>query len=182
MRRGIERMPVRTLVLPWLLLAVAADAAGLPPAPALGVRASPADIAARNDLVFPDGRGLPPGKGTVADGAILYASQCSICHGLEGRGGGGGELAGGNPDLTAAQPDRTIGSYWPYATTLFDFVRRAMPMTAPRSLGNDEVYAVVAYLLSLNDILAPGAILDAATLSAIKMPNRDGFIWIDAVP
>lgn len=182
MRPGIERLPVRMLVLPWMLLVAAAAAAGPLLAPALGVPATPAEIAARDNLVFPDGRGLPPGSGTVAEGATLYAAQCSVCHGPEGRGGSGSELAGGNPDLTAAQPDQTIGSYWPYATTLFDFIRRAMPMTAPWSLSNNEVYAVVAYLLSLNGIVAPGARLDAATLGAIEMPNRAGFIRIDAAP
>jgi cytochrome c len=164
-----------------LAFVVTGAAAGPSRGPNLGVPASPAEIAARDTLVFPDGTGLPPGSGTAAAGAALYASRCQSCHGPEGRGGPGGELAGGNPDLRAPSPDRTIGTYWPYATTVFDFVRRAMPMTAPRSLTNDEVYALTAYLLALNGVVAKDAKLDAGTLSRITLPNRDGFDWIDVV-
>lgn len=148
--------------------------------PNLGVSATAAEIAARDNLVFPDGEGLPPGSGTVSEGRAIFEMQCASCHGPGGRGGFGGELAGGDPDLTRDSPDKSIGSYWPYATTLFDFIRRAMPMTAPWSLSDAQVYAVTAYLLRLNGIIAEGTRLDAATLAAIKMPNRDGFIGVDA--
>lgn len=147
-----------------------------------GRPATAAELDTRRNLVFPDGRGLPPGKGTVAHGEQLYRTQCLSCHGREGRGGSGGELAGGNPDLRAAQPDKTIGTYWPYATTLFDFIRRAMPFTAPWSLRDDEVYALVAYLLHRNGIVGADFVADAASVAAVRMPNRDGFIPIDASP
>jgi len=150
--------------------------------PRLGVPATAQELATRDNLVFPDGRGLPPGRGSKNAGAALYAARCAQCHGDEGRGGPGGELAGGDPDLTREQPDKTIGSYWPHATTLFDFVRRAMPLDAPWSLSNDEVYALVAYLLDLNGIAVPADGLDAAALAAIRMPNRDGFRPVDAAP
>jgi len=151
---------------------------GLPPE-RLGSAASQADIDSRSNVIFPAGEGLPPGQGTVAQGAALYALHCVACHGREGRGGSGGELAGGNPDLTARQPDKTIGTYWPYATTLFDFVRRAMPLTAPWSLTDEETYALVAYLLNLNGIVGPEFVADAAAVRAVKMPNRNGFVPID---
>ncbi|MGE0486578.1 MAG: c-type cytochrome [Gammaproteobacteria bacterium] len=149
--------------------------------PGLGMPLATATAARADDIVWPDGRGLPRGHGDVASGRAVYESRCLGCHGRDGRGGPGGELAGGNPDLTAAQPDQTIGTYWPYATTLFDFVRRAMPLDAPWSLSDDEVYAVVAYLLHLNDLLAADARLDARALAALRMPNRAGFVGIDAV-
>lgn len=150
--------------------------------PRLGVPVTAEELARHDNLVFPDGRGLPPGRGTPATGAALYATRCAQCHGVDGRGGPGGELVGGKRDLRRAQPDKTIGSYWPYATTLFDFIRRAMPLDAPWSLTNDEVYALVAYLLTREGITVPDSGLDAPALSAIRMPNRDGFRPIDAQP
>lgn len=149
------------------------------PTPRLGMPPARDLLATHENLVFPDGRGLPPGSGSSAQGKALFDRLCISCHGEGGRGGPGGELSGGNPNLTAAQPDKTIGSYWPYATTLFDFIRRAMPLQAPWSLSNDEVYALVAWLLEQNGIAVPDGRLDAATLAAIRMPNRDGFRRID---
>ena len=151
-----------------------------PLSPALGA-APTADERARHDnAIFPDGTGLPRGTGTVARGQALYNAQCVSCHGPRGRGGSGGELAGGNPDLTATQPDKNIGTYWPYAPPLFDFIRRSMPPRAPWSLSNADVYSLVAYLLNLNGLFAANGRLDAASLAGVKMPNRDGFIGIDA--
>lgn len=150
------------------------------PFPELGNALDPAVVAKESSIVFADGRGLPPGRGAVADGAGIYATRCVACHGADGRGGPGGELAGGRPDLQAEQPDQTIGTYWPYATTLFDFIRRAMPMDAPWSLNDDEVYAVTAYLLHLNGILPATASLDAAMLATTRMPNAGGFDAIEA--
>ncbi len=164
-------------------LSFALDAQNLPDrhlSPArLGVPATAAELQTRANLVFPNGVGLPPGHGSAAAGEALYVARCIACHGVNGRGGSGGELAGGNPDLTAAQPDKTIGTYWPYATTLFDFIRRAMPLTAPWSLKDAEVYALVAYLLQLNGIARADFVADAVSLAALKMPNRHGFTPID---
>ncbi len=150
--------------------------------PELGEAATATDIAAQNTMIFPDGEGLPTGTGGVDAGEKLYVQHCIQCHGENGRGGAGGELAGGREPLTSDYPDQNIGTYWPFATTLFDFIRRAMPMTAPGSLSNDQVYALTAYLLYENDILERDVILDADGLAGLKMPNRDGFIWIDVQP
>jgi len=145
-----------------------------------GRKVDAAALDSRLNRVFPDGRGLPAGRGTVAAGARLYTRHCTACHGMEGRGGSGGELAGGNPDLTAPQPDKTIGTYWPYATTLFDFIRRSMPLDAPWSLSDEEVYSLVAYLLHLNGLVEPDFVADAQSVAAFRMPNRNGFDPVDA--
>ncbi|HLU03239.1 MAG TPA: cytochrome c [Advenella sp.] len=134
------------------------------------------EIAAWDINVFADGRNLPQGSGTVAQGATLYAQQCAACHGSKGEGGSGDKLVGGIGKLASDKPVKTVGSYWPYAPTLFDYIRRAMPLTAPQSLNNEQVYAVTAYLLHLNGLVEQDARLDAKSLAAIKMPNRDGFV------
>ncbi len=144
----------------------------------LGIPASAAEVAARRLNVFPDGKGLPDGKGSALEGKAIYAERCASCHGAAGTGGSAEELAGGR--LDGPSPDKTIGTYWPYATTVFDFVRRSMPLDVPGSLSNDQVYAVTAYLLNLNGIIDERAEMNAATLPQVKMPNRDGFIAIDA--
>lgn len=136
---------------------------------------TPAEIATLNIDVRPDGKGLPPGHGSARDGAQIFATRCAACHGNKGEKPGIGPLVGGFGTLTAAKPVKTVGSYWPYATTLFDYIRRAMPFDAPESLTPDQVYALTAYLLSLNKILPGTAVLDASSLPQIKMPNRDGF-------
>jgi len=123
------------------------------------------------------GAGLPPGQGSVAQGTKVWEAKCSSCHGEFGEGAGKFPvIAGGTGTLTAERPDKTVGSYWPYAPTLFDYIKRAMPFPAPQSLSNDEVYAVTAYVLNLNDVVPKDAMVDAKALAAIKMPNRDGFI------
>lgn len=135
------------------------------------------------DVRGDDGRGLPPGKGTVAEGEKLYLEQCASCHGEFGEGNGRWpELMGGKGTLKSEDPRKTIGSFWPWAPTVFDYVRRAMPFSSPQSLSNDETYSIVAYLLSLNDLLPADATLDAKSLAAIKMPNRDGFVVDDPRP
>ncbi len=138
------------------------------------------DELARFVSPLPDGRGLPKGSGSATDGEKLYQAQCASCHGDKLQGGLGDRLVGGrgtlvNSDPTKA-PVKTVESYWPYATTLFDYIKRAMPMLAPGSLSNDEVYAVSAYILSQGGIVAPDAVLDASSLARVAMPNRDGFI------
>ena len=180
MTTGISEPVTRVCRFALLCASLVAGVAGAAePAPAFGAAATAAEIAGHDSMVFPDGSGLPPGHGDVATGAALYAQHCVACHGPGGRGGPGGELAGGTQALTSDTPDLTIGTYWPYATTLFDFIRRAMPLDAPGSLEPDEVYALCAYLLAENGIIAPETELDAATLAAIVMPNRDGFDWVD---
>jgi cytochrome c len=124
----------------------------------------------------PDGAGLPPGRGTPAQGAVIYAQKCQNCHGEKGGGQPNDRLVGGQGTLASKAPVRTIGSYWPYATTLFDYVRRAMPYTQSHSLTDDEVYAVTAYLLHLNGIIAEMSVMDAVTLPKVRMPNRENFI------
>ncbi|MGQ0658911.1 MAG: c-type cytochrome [Chromatiales bacterium] len=148
--------------------------------PHLGKPASKEDIAAWTISIYPDGQGLPPGKGTAAEGKPLFAQKCAGCHGTEGLGGTAEELAGGNQPLDSEYPDKNVGTYWPYAPTVFDFTWRAMPMDAPGSLAADETYAITAYLLYLNGIIGETEEINAQTLAKVKMPNRDGFIWIDA--
>lgn len=148
--------------------------------PRLGRPASP-DVIARMDLtVTPDGAGLPPGSGSVAEGRAIYAAKCAACHGPAGSGGVADRLTGGTGSLASAKPVRTVASYWPYATTIFDYVRRAMPLTAPQSLTDSEVYGLVAYLLSVDGIVPSDARLDAASLPRIEMPNRGGFVSLEA--
>lgn len=152
--------------------------AEVPAGPGLG-QAATADEISRWDIgVMPDGEGLPPGQGTVTEGKIIYQQQCLSCHGQNGLGDSADQLAGAKMDLTSDYPEQTIGTYWPYATTLFDMIRRSMPMTSPGSLSNDQVYAVTAYLLYLNNIINESAVMNADTLPDVKMPNRDGFINI----
>ncbi|WP_340117881.1 cytochrome c [Pelagibius sp. 7325] len=126
--------------------------------------------------VRPDGTGLPPGGGTVAEGKAIYADNCEGCHGEAGQGGIKDRLVGGQGTLATGHPVKTIGSFWPYATTLYDYIRRAMPYPAPGSLSDDETYALVAYLLNLNGIVPEDARLDQSNLAKIRMPNRDGFV------
>ena len=126
--------------------------------------------------IGPHGDELPPGRGTVAAGAALYLRQCAMCHGANGHEGPDPVLVGGHGTLASDTPVRTIGSYWPYATTLYDYIYRAMPFLAPASLGADEVYALCAFLLHANGIIGTDAVMDQRTLPAVQMPNRDGFI------
>jgi len=122
-----------------------------------------------------DGAGLPPGSGSVAQGQAIYQARCLACHGVNGEKGPAPRLAGGQGTLATKSPVLTVGSYWPYATTLYDYIHRAMPQDSPQSLTPNEVYAVTAYTLHLNGIVKADAVLDAQSLAAIRMPNRDGF-------
>jgi cytochrome c len=142
----------------------------------IGRSATPTEIAGWNIDIDRDGNNLPPGSGSVSRGREVFKQQCSACHGAKGEGGVGDKLVGGQGTLPTPKPIRTVGSYWPYAPTLFDYIRRAMPQNAPQSLSNEDVYAVSAYILHLNGLLPADAGLDAKTLSAIKMPNRSMFV------
>jgi mono/diheme cytochrome c family protein len=142
----------------------------------IGRPATPAEISSWNIDVDRHGNNLPPGSGSVNHGREVFDQQCAACHGAKGEGGIGDQLVGGQGTLATAKPVRTVGSYWPYAPTLFDYIRRAMPQNAPQSLSNDDVYAVSGYILNLNGLLPADATLDARTLSAIKMPNRNMFV------
>jgi cytochrome c len=141
-----------------------------------GRRATPEEIRLWDIDVRPDGQGLPEGSGTVAQGQTVFEENCAACHGDKGVGGIKDRLVGGQGTLASDKPLKTVGSFWPYATTLFDYIHRAMPYQAPASLSNDDVYAVAAYILSLNGILPANGKLDRQSLPRIRMPNREGFI------
>jgi mono/diheme cytochrome c family protein len=158
------------------LVLFAAAPAGAADAPQFGKPVTAADIAAWDISIGPDGAGLPPGRGTVAQGEAVFAAKCQACHGEKGAGGPNDRLVGGAGTIAPGKaPVKTVGSYWPYATTLFDYVRRAMPWDRPKSLTDEEVYAVAAYVLYLNGVIKQDDVLDAQSLPQVKMPNRDGF-------
>ena len=154
----------------------AAEATDL--SPHLGYKVSEADLAFWDRSIRPDGRNLPDGSGTAKAGKQVFADHCATCHGDTGAKSPFGlpALVGGRGSLASDHPLKTIGSYWPYATTVFDYIRRAMPYDAPKSLSNADVYAVTAYLLHQNGIIGETAVLNARTLPKVKMPNRNGFI------
>ena len=166
---------LRAVAATALLLALAAPAAAQTRY-GIGRAATPAEVAAWNIDVRPDGRNFPPGQGSVAHGRDVYNAQCAACHGANGEGGMGDRLTGGAGTLGTDKPVKTVGSYWPYATTLFDYIRRAMPLTAPQSLSDDDVYAVSGYVLYLNGLVPDSAVIDGKVLTSLRMPNRDGFV------
>ena len=156
-------------------ISIAAPAAAQ--SPQFGQPTTPADVSPWDISIGPDGIGLPSGRGTAIRGAEVYLAKCQACHGEKGAGRPNDALVGGIGSLGPDRvPVKTIGSYWPYATTLFDYVRRAMPFQESKSLTNDELYAVSAYILNLNGIVGENDILDSESLPKVKMPNRDGFI------
>lgn len=165
------------LTVAWmsLTLCLSGTVSAAPEGPHLGKPLTSTDLEGLDIHVFPDGTGLPEGSGNSETGARLYEGLCATCHGPQGMGGSAGELVGRSP-LNGPHPDQSVGNYWPYATTLFDFIRRSMPLNAPRSLSADQVYALTAYILEINGLIAKGTVLDKKTLPAIQMPNRDGFI------
>ena len=161
-----------------ILLSASAFADPGPVGPQLGKPVGIAELTMLDWSIYPEGRGLPDGRGTAATGKSIYEAQCRSCHGAEGIGGSGGQLISRGV-LTGKEPDPAINNYWPYATTLFDFTRRAMPMAAPGSLSNDEVYALSAYLLNLGGVIGIDDEMNAQSLAQVRMPNRDGFDWVD---
>ena len=176
--RWQRRMPTR-LGLLVLLMGASALWAGEPANGAFGIGQplTTRDIASNDLTVLPDGAGLPPGSGTAKEGAALFAARCAACHGDHGEGRRNfPALAGGRGSLSTDKPVLTVGSYWPYATTVWDYIRRAMPYQNPGSLSTDEVYALTAYVLFINGIVRQSDVLDRASLPRIRMPNRDGFV------
>ncbi|MBZ5592277.1 MAG: cytochrome c [Acidobacteriia bacterium] len=168
----------------WLVRSavVAATCAALfaqSPKYGVGRTPTPEEIAATDISVLPDGTGLPEGHGTAADGREVYARRCARCHGPKGEGGDEPKqspLVGGRGSLKTPKPLKTVGSYWPYAPTVWDYVNRAMPLDRPGTLTHNQVYSVVAFILSMNGIIEEHEVLDAKALARIKMPNRDGFV------
>jgi cytochrome c len=164
------------LLIPAILLALALGSSmAVAQTPNLGKPIDPAEIAGWDISILPDGTGLPPGSGTPDQGAGVYAQKCLMCHGPNGKDGPNTALVGGGP-LKDMESAKTIANFWPYATTLFDYIRRAMPWQQPNSLSNEEVYALTAYILALNKLIGENDIMNAQTLPKVKMPNRDGFI------
>jgi len=159
-----------------LALSLACGAASAQ-SPGLGAKISEADIAAWDISILPDGTGLPTGSGTAAQGAPIFAAKCAMCHGEGAKGTPMASALVGAPPLSGGiETTKTIANFWGYSTTAFDFIRRAMPFQAPRSLTNDEVYALVAYIFALNKLIPEKEVMNAKTLPQVKMPNRDGFI------
>lgn len=157
-------------------VALSFSAAVFAQGPNLGRPLAAEEIEKIDITIAPDGSGLPAGSGSVTSGAAVYKQKCQGCHGPDGAGKPMEQLTGGIGTLASGKAIKTPVSYWPNATTLFDYIRRAMPFNSPESLSNDEVYAVTAYLLSIDGIVAKDAMLDAKSLPKVKMPNRDGFV------
>ena len=165
----------------FLLLLSSVVTADLEPlSPNLGRALSAEEITAFDLTILPNGQGLPVGEGSVSTGKAVYLRECMACHGEEGKGGLNNRLAGGVGSIQSASPDVTVGSYWPEATTLFDYIRRAMPYTDSGRLTVDETYAVTAYVLFLSGILESDAALDQENLADVAMPNKAGFYWAEA--
>lgn len=161
-----------TVVTAFVLGSSAASAEG----PKLGKPLTQAELAAWDLNIMPDGTNLPPGSGTHAQGAPIYAARCAACHGANGEGQSAARLVGGAPPKGMGS-SKNIATHWPYATTVFDYVRRAMPHDAPRSLSNDDYYALVAWILAENDIIDENAVMNAKTLPAVRMPSVDRFVF-----
>ncbi len=174
--RGITRWSLVTSAVFTAAMCGVGVVAAQTPRTGLGSPATPSEISAWGTIVGPGGEALPPGRATAAEGRALYDRRCAACHGPTGQEGPDDRLAGGQGSLAGDEPRKTVGSYWPAATTLWDYVNRAMPFNQPGSLTTNEVYAVVAYVLFLNDLVGERDTVDAGTLPRIDMPNRDGFV------
>ena len=160
-----------------LALALVVSNAARADGPGLGKTIAEPDLKAWDISILPDGTNLPAGSGTSAQGAATFAMKCAVCHGEHGEGGISTALVGRDPPLTSGiDANKTIANFWEYSTTLFDYIRRAMPWTAPRTLTDNEVYGLVAFILAQNKLIGDNAVMNAQTLPKVKMPNRDGFI------
>ena len=172
-------MSMHKLLSAFILAALFGVVSALAQSPKLGKPISEADVKQWDIAILPDGTNLPPGSGTSAQGAQIYAEKCVACHADGGKGGaspGAGPLVGGAPLTNGIDTVKTIGNYYAYATTVFDYIRRAMPFNTPRSLTDNEVYALTAYILSLNKLINDDDVMDEKTLPQVKMPNRDNYI------
>jgi mono/diheme cytochrome c family protein len=167
--------PKRMIFTASLLFAMTTGAS-LAETPHLGKPIDEAAIANWDISILPDGTGLPKGSGTPAQGAVIYAEKCSGCHGDNGKGGQAAALVSDQKISGISAAQKTIKNFWPYSTTIFDFIRRAMPFPMPRSLTDDEVYALTAYILAENKLIGAGDAMNAEALPKVKMPNRDNFI------
>jgi S-disulfanyl-L-cysteine oxidoreductase SoxD len=167
--------PDRAILAAALLFALTAGAS-LAETPNLGKPIDEAAIGNWDISILPDGTGLPKGSGTPAQGAVIYVEKCSGCHGDNGKGGQAGALVSDQKIAGISASQKTIKNFWPFSTTIFDFIRRAMPFPMPRSLSDDEVYALTAYILAENKLIGAGDMMNAETLPKVKMPNRDNFI------
>jgi cytochrome c len=159
-----------------LVFACTAVLAAQSPKFAIGRPATPDEIRELGSAIAPDGTGLPEGAGSVEEGRAIFAARCARCHGERGQGDVGPTLVGGRGTLNTPRPLKTVGSFWPYASTVWDYVNRAMPFDEPGLLKPPEVYAVVGYILNLNGIVGAGSVMDAKSLPKVRMPNRDGFV------
>jgi mono/diheme cytochrome c family protein len=169
--------PERALLAAASLLLAMMAGASMAETPNLGKPIDEAAIANWDISILPDGTGLPKGSGTPAQGAAIYAEKCVACHGENGKGGGiAAALVSDQKIAGISASQKTIKNFWPYSTTIFDFIRRAMPFQMPRSLTDDEVYALTAYILAENKLIGANDTMDAQTLPKVKMPNRDNFI------
>ncbi len=168
---------IATLALLVLFGVNCAIAAG----PGFGRAATANEIAAIDISIPPNGKGLPPGGGNAVTGEVVYAEKCASCHAEGGAGKPADKLVGGIGSLDSAKPVKSVGSFWPYATTLFDYIRRSMPLNAPMTLTDDEVYAVTAYVLLLNGIVMKEQTMNAVSLPQVRMPNWDGFVDLSGV-
>jgi hypothetical protein len=172
-------MSMHKLVAFVALVALGLGASGATRAdgPGLGKPLAESDVRGWDISILPDGTNLPPGSGTPAQGAATFAMKCALCHGDNGKGGVNAALVGRDPPLASSiDANKTIANFWEYSTTLFDYVRRAMPWPAPRTLTDDEVYGLVAFILAQNKIIGDDAVMNAQSLPKVEMPNRNGFI------
>jgi cytochrome c len=174
--RTPDRWTTTSLLIAGAVWATTAILAAQSPTSGVGRPPTPEEIRELGSAIGPDGTGLPPGSGSVAAGRELFGTHCARCHGPNGEGDVGPRLVGGRGTLRTPRPLKTVGSFWPYATTLWDYVNRAMPFDQPGRLTAPEVYAAVAYVLNLNGIVAADGVMDATSLPKVKMPNRDGFV------
>lgn len=176
--QATSQVKILTVSMATLWLALCVSPTSFAQAPTYGVGRQPTaeEIKAWDIAIGPDGKELPPGRGTVPAGKEVYTKRCVECHGADGKSGKHDVLVGGQGTLSTAKPVKTVGSYWPYATTLWDHIHRAMPFDRPGTLTTDQVYDVTAYLLFLNGIIGENEVMDALTLPNVKMPNRNGFV------